>query len=124
MSCCETMVKIVCKSSKLKSDSYMYKKDNMYCEMCNNMAYEDAEHLMIHCQHFDRIRIDMFSKLNDVELMYNVQVIRPHDNNFHLMLGKFPPDIDQKIMFTMLRIIAMSVDSMYKILVKNREGVG
>ena len=124
MPCCETIVKIVCKSSKLKSDSYLYKKDNIYCEMCNDLAYEDAEHLMIHCQHFNRLRSDMFSKLNAVEHKYNIQVIRPLDNNFHLLLGKFPADIDQNVMFFMLRIITISVDNMYSLLVKSREGVG
>ena len=98
--------------------------ENMYCEMCQVLEVEDAEHLIMHCQFFNDIRYQMLSEIHDVECRYNVQAIRPLDNNFHVLLGKFPPDISQDVVFSTLRIIATKVDSMYKTLIRHREGVG
>ena len=52
MQSCETMSKLVCRSSKLKSDSYLYRNNDdnhPHCDMCQDFALEDAEHLVIHC---------------------------------------------------------------------------
>ena len=69
MRCSETMSKLdlVCRSSKLKSDSYLYRNDGdyrPYCDMCQNFALEDAEHLFIHCSYFKDIREHMFLDLS------------------------------------------------------------
>ena len=45
----ETMSKLVCRSSELKSDSYLYRNDG-------DNHLEDAEHLVIHCSYFKAIR--------------------------------------------------------------------
>ena len=124
MSCCETMSKLVCKSSRLKSDYYLYRSQNMYCDLCQDLAYEDAEHLIMHCKYFNKEREEMFAQLQDIERLYNTQVIRPLDNNFHLLIGKFPIDTDENLMYNMLKIIAVKVDYMYRVLIKKREGVG
>ena len=96
----------------------------MYCELCQELAYEDAEHLMMHCKYFNKERNEMLTQLHEVEQVYNIQVFRPFDNNFHLLLGKFPNDVDENIMYKMLKIIAIKVDYMYNMLIKKREGVG
>ena len=63
----EPMSKIVCRSSKLKSDSYIYRSDGdnrPFCDMCKDSALEDAEHLVIHCSYFKAIREHMFLDLS------------------------------------------------------------
>ena len=40
-----TMLKLVCRSSKLKSDSYLYRNDGdncPYCDTCQEFALEDT----------------------------------------------------------------------------------
>ena len=118
------MSQIVCKSSKLKSDSYLYKKENAYCDLCQDLKYEDAEHLLMHCKYFNKVRNELMTLLHDIEVLYNVQVIKPLDNKFHLLLGKCPDDVEENVMYEMLRVIAIKVDHMYTVVVKNREGVG
>ena len=62
--------------------------------------------------------------LLNVEQLYNVQVIKPLVNNFHLFLGKFPAEVEKNVMYEMLRIIAVKVDHMFTVVIKNRKGVG
>ena len=49
---CETMAKIVCRASMLKSDRYHFKIDHAirpYCDLCQEHAIEDAKHIVMHC---------------------------------------------------------------------------
>ena len=124
MSSCETMCKLVCKPSKLKSDSYLFKNENSYCDMCQNLAYEDAEHIMMYCPFFDNHREKMFTKLYEVELNHDVKILSPGVNMFHILLGKFPPECEQSVVFEMLKIIAVGIEHMYSTLIKSREGIG
>ena len=121
------MSKLVCRSSKLKSDSYLYENDGdnrPYCNMCQDFALEDAEHLVNHCSYFKNIREHIFLDLSEIERAHGINVFTPSENNFHLVMGKVPPGVNYDITFEMYRKIASSVLLMYSVLVKAREGVG
>ena len=50
MCSCETMAKLVCKSSQLKCDNYRFKMDHAirpYCDLCNDHALENVVHVVI-----------------------------------------------------------------------------
>ena len=121
----ETMSKLVCRSSKLKSDLYRNDGDNRtYCDMCQDFALENAEHLVIHSPYFKNIREHIFLDLSEIERSHGVNVFTPTENNFHLVMGKVAPGVNYDIAFEMYRKIASSVHLMYSVLVKARKGVG
>ena len=127
MNCCETMVKLVCRASRLKSDNYLFKNDptkRPYCELCQNFALEDVEHLILHCPFFEKQRNEMFAQIEDVERMFNIKILLPTEDNLLLMLGKVPNTTPPEMAFEVLSIIAKNVHQMYMTTVKSREGVG
>ena len=73
MTSCETMVKLVCKASRLKSDCYQYHKDNLntsYCVLCGILAIEDAEHIILHCHYMTDLRNQMFAEIEKSDHTY------------------------------------------------------
>ena len=111
-----TMSKLVCRSSKLKSDSYLYRNDGdnrPYCNMCQDFALEDAKHLVIHCSYFKNIREHIFLDLCESERLDGINVFTPTENNFHLVMGKAPPGVNYDITFEIYGKIASSVHLMY-----------
>ena len=77
----ETMLKLVCRSSKLKSDSYIYRNDGdnrPYCNMCQDFALEDAAHLVIHCSYFKNIRVHIFLDISESERLHGINVFYTH----------------------------------------------
>ena len=124
---CETMVQLVCRASRLKSDDYQYKNDPIrrpYCDLCQNFAIEDVEHLILHCPNLEVQRNKMLGQINEVERLYNVNVLTSSESNLLLMLGKIPNGAPPEMMFDVFAIIATNVHKMYMTLIKSREGVG
>ena len=108
----ETMSKLVCRSSKLKSDSYLYRNDRdnrPYCNMCQDFGLEDAEH----CSYFKDIRKHIFLDLCESARLHSINVFAPTENNFHLVMGKAPPGVNYDLTFEMYGKIASSVHLMY-----------
>ena len=102
MKCFETMVKLVTRASRLKSDNYQFRNDPInrhYCDLCQAHALDDVEHI-IHA--LTEIRNEMFTELNVIEAMYGLEVLLPTENNLHFR----------------------RVHQMYACVLKNREGVG
>ena len=129
MNCCETMVKLVFRASRLKSDNYQNKNDptkRPYCELCQNVAVEDVEHMIMHCPYFENQRNAMLGQTNEVERMFNAKVLLPSEDNLLLMLGKIPNGAPPppEMMFDNFSINAKNVHKMYMAIVKSREGVG
>ena len=123
---CETMVKIVCGASSLKCDSYVFKKNSSskYCDLCNNMAVENAEHMIMHCQYLHDIRMKMLDDISELELSTMFPILTNSGDMFSTLLGNLPTDIRPDIGFAFLRIVAINVYDMYKTVLMNREGVG
>ena len=86
MKCCETMVKLVCRASRLKSDDFRYKNENNmspYCDLCQNFAFENVEHLILQCPSLDNLRGIMLGQINDVERKYDVRVFSPLEITYY-----------------------------------------
>ena len=84
----------------MKGDSYLYRidRDNRtYCDMCQDLALEDAEHLVIHCSYFKNNREHIFLDLSEIERSHGINVLTPTENNFHLVMGKVPPGVNYDI---------------------------
>ena len=107
----ETMSKLVCRSNRLKSDSYLYRNDGDNCpyyDMCQDFALEDAEHLVTHCSYFKNIREHIFLGLSEIERSHGINVFTPTENNVHLVMGKVPPGVNYDMTFEMYRKISSS----------------
>ena len=115
---CETMS---------KSDSYMYKNDSVnrpYCNMCNNFAIENVEHLLMHCPSLNEKREKMLKEIGVLEKYYGTTILLSSGNNLPILLGKIPENADHEMMLLFHRIVAMSVHQMYLLVLKNRDGIG
>ena len=63
---CETMVRVVCHTSRLKCDDFRLKgatHSQVTCERCDLYAVEDIEHILMQCPSFDRDRMRMYDQL-------------------------------------------------------------
>ena len=70
MSICETMAKLVCKTSKLKADDYRLKKELpsvKRCPSCDLYGFEDANHIIMSCPSLQLLRTDIFAELRALE---------------------------------------------------------
>ena len=124
---CETMVKLICGASSLKSDNYQYRSDNtrrVYCDLCQNLAIEDIEHLIMQCPYLQDIRTKMFEDLSSVAIEYRTQVYNTGENIFHILLGKIPTRFDPEFTYKFMRIVCICVHKMYCTVISNRVGVG
>ena len=124
---CETMSKLICGASRLKSDSYMYKNDCInrpYCDMCNNFAIENVEHLIMHCPALKEKREKMLQEIEALEYLSGTQILLPSGNNLPIFLGKIPENVDHETMLHFHRIVAKNVHQMYIFVLKNRDGIG
>ena len=124
---CETMSKLVCRASELKCDSYRYKNNPVnppYCDLCENFAVENAEHILMHCPYFNEKRMSMFNEIRDLENYYQTGIIDPGESTFYTLLGKPIDGKNPEMMLFFYRIVAINAHHMYVTTVKNREGVG
>ena len=124
---CETMSKLVCKASKLKSDDYHYKNDAVnrpYCELCPDLAIENVEHLLIHCPSLRNERDAMFNEISNIENFYGGRILMPNENNLHTLLGKIPNDVNPEMMLYFYKSVARNVHTMYSTMLRNRQGIG
>ena len=124
---CETMSKLVCRASSLKCDAHQYKNDRVtrpYCDLCNEFALEDVEHIIMHCPFFEKQREDLFTEINILETFYGSSILSPPINNLHVILGKVPDGADAEMMLYFFKLVASKVHYMYTTVLKNREGIG
>ena len=113
---CETMVKLICGASSLKSDNYQYRSDNtrrVYCDLCQNLAIEDIEHLIMQCPSLQDIRTKMFEDLSIIAIEYRTQVFNTGENIIHVLLGKIPTRFDPEFTYKFMRIVCICVHKMY-----------
>ena len=64
---CENMVKIICKTSKLKCNDFNLKTfAQKVCVMCDLAAYENIEHVTLSCTFFSELRRKTFEDLKKI----------------------------------------------------------
>ena len=111
---CETMVRLLCHSSLLKSDDCRLKRAPFgarMCILCDNAAYEDVRHMVTQCQYHHTIREKMLAMINDI-VRLDGQIV------FRVLLGK-PIDgwtIDE--MMVIWKISCTYITSMYNEVLK------
>ena len=69
MKCCEKMVRLVTRSSKLKVDDVRLKGSPIFakfCNHCDNAALDDVRHLVLQCPEWQPIRNDMLYAIESI----------------------------------------------------------
>ena len=127
MHSCETMAKLVCKASQLKCDNYRFKIDHAirpYCDLCNTHALENAVHVVMHCQALAEERNRMYIQFRNLERYYDVRFLSNGNNDFYTIMGKVTDEQDIFIAVQFLKVVAVSVNRMYNLVLKSRDGIG
>ena len=121
------MAKLVCRASELKCDRYQFKADTssgLYCDLCQNFAIEDVEHLVMQCPFLGHIRTNMYTDIENLEVEYQTRVLNIGVNNLHVLLGKIPEGTKPDFAFKVLKTISTYVYRMYMVVIRHREGIG
>ena len=124
---CETMAKLVCGASELRSDDYRLKHAtyNMKaCTLCNLAAYECSEHMIMSCAHNDDLRISMINEIeNSNDCLYIWADMSPQ-HTYKVLLGSKADNTNYEDMIPIWCIAAIWIQRMYKRTINDRAGIG
>ena len=82
------------------------------------------QNVVMHCQALVGEREDMYSQIENLERGYEISLLSQGNNNFHTIMGKIPEEQDAFISVQFLKIVAISFDRMYNVVMKSRDGIG
>ena len=124
---CESMSKIVCHASLLKTDDYRLKGLNMSnrtCIRCDQYCIEDITHIIMQCPGYNDERILMFNEIYD-ECPNARGVFESNSGNIlYYLLGRDIPTLDDNEMFSLWCISGKMITQMYRKATHDRIGVG
>ena len=124
---CEDLSKLVCNCSRLKSTDPRFKVSSpveRMCTLCDEYAIEDVNHVVLHCKFFDNIRLQMHEKLRDLSDNAGNIILGNTRNILHTLLGAQSRLVSQKVNFDFQAITAVYISKMYRIVLKERKGIG
>ena len=122
---CENMVKILCKTSKLKCDDFnLTTFAQKSCTLCNVAAYENIDHLVMTCTYFDESRQIFFNELRSTPNNTGNIILDGTDPILELLLGKVHPFIDNVDMIPFWIISCRWISRIYQNILANRNGIG
>ena len=123
----ETMAKIVCRASSLKSDDPRYRGAtfiNKACSHCKLVEAEDVKHMVLTCPNNIDTRVQMLNELStDIECREIWQSIDAPDT-LKVLLGGMPHGREFNDMIPIWCIASKWIHITYFRTVRNREGVG
>ena len=123
----ETMAKIVCRASSLKSDDPRYRGATFIsktCSHCDLVEPENAEHMVLTCPYNIDIRVQMLNELSlSIECREIWQSIAIPDT-LKVLFGGIPNGRDFNDMIPIWCIASKWIHIMYDRTVQNREGIG
>ena len=124
---CETMVRLICKTSDLRCDDPRL-KDAIFsvksCSLCDNFAPEEPQHVIMQCMYLEDDRRRMFS---DLETLYDntgTRIIDMSQNIYWSLMGKPIEGIDWPLMNDFWTIAAIHIHRMIRKVVQDRAGIG
>ena len=124
---CETLSKLVCRASDLKSDDYRYSNvsyNTKSCSLCDLAAYECVDHLIMTCPYNHEIRTDMFKELENNPDCREVWRIVTPQATLKVLLGGKCENCDFNDMIPIWCTAASWIHMMYHNTIKNRTGIG
>ena len=124
---CETLAKLVCRASSLKSDDYRYKGAPFYekaCQWCALSAKDDVEHMVMSCPYNNDMRIQMFNELSTNIVCGELWQSISARYVLCTLLGGTPDNSDLRKVVTIWSIASKWIHQMYQRVTENRTGVG
>ena len=121
---CETMAKIVCRTSRLKCDDYRLKNATHIqktCERCDLTRVEDITHLIMECPSTNDIRLAMYDEIRQLYAGYDDRCAQEPGESLYWLLGKQMNDVDYDVMMDMWKIAGKHIQRMYWDTIKGRE---
>ena len=126
MRTCETMAKLVCKTSLLKADDYRLKRElpgAKVCPACDLYALEDVTHLIMSCPSMQLLRTEMFAELRTIENQYGYSILDQNDVLMFL-LGKLCNAVPDELNYDFHITSASFISRMYMLVLERRKGIG
>ena len=124
---CETLAKIVCKASRLKSDDFRLRDSThsmMVCEGCDMFTVESMSHLLMQCPSTTDKRNRMFGKINEVYPQFDANCMEEPGEVFNWLLGKPIPGVDIDLMYEIWKISGYCILDIYMCTLNQRAGIG
>ena len=121
---CEVLAKIVCRTSRLKSDDYTFKDQLISirsCELCNQFIAEDVKHVVLECDRTEHLRVEMFEKIQSTT---SIDIVNRTDNILFTLLGRNIPDVPIQEMMKVWKVSCKYISRMYWKAIANRSGIG
>ena len=123
----ETMTKIVCRCSDVKSDRYQYNNKSVMeraCTRCDQMSEENVFHLIMQCASNLEMRKCMLDEVKDnLYAMYSALENKPHEM-FKVLLGKTTEGFNFEEMCRLWMIAGKWIQRMYIATLRERHGIG
>ena len=124
---CEVMVKLICNSSRLKSDDFSLKGSHDTTKFCPNYdmgIVESAWHILMQCPFNNSEIIDMYSELDNLGDGSWEYAKGCGDNVVSVILGCELPNLDAEQCYTIWEITGKFVYGIYQKIVSQRVGIG
>ena len=124
---CEVMAELVCGSSKLKCHDPTLKRASFnmkMCNLCNDHAREDINHLVMACKWHEQTRMEMFNEMKHLNDGIGRAIIDRADICIDMLLGKPVNGFEDHDLICMWKCACKWISKIYFDTLKNREGVG
>ena len=124
---CETMARLVCHASQLKSDDPRFKNQSFsqkMCQECTLGAVESVYHLIMQCPVNENNRCEMFNEIKLIDNNFDERSRQSPGEAFFWLMGKRNQEIDVDKMVGIWITAGFHVTAMYRRRLSLREGIG
>ena len=124
---CESMSKIICHASLLKTDDYRLKglpMSHRTCGKCDSYCIEDIFHISMQCPGYHEERLTMYNEIYKKCRKAKEVFENNCENVVYYLLGRDIPTLDDDEMISLWCISGKLVTQMYRKAVADRIGVG
>ena len=124
---CEDVTKLICGASDLKSDDPRLKSarpTEKMCVLCDGFETENVRHLILHCPHLNDLRDEMLLSIRNMPNGKGNEILIKSDNLLYTLVGKRSVDFDEQININFNTITVVYISRMYRIMIRERQGIG
>ena len=124
---CEDLAKIVCNTSKLKSNDPRLKRSSpveRLCQNCDHFVCEDAKHIILQCDFSQYQRQQLFNEIWALEETSGSRIISDSTDIFYTLLGNVGNEFDSRVKIEFLSIVCKHISMIYRRVIHEREGIG
>ena len=124
---CETMARLVCHASKLKSDDLRLKSltpSHRMCSNCDLYLVEDLYHIIMQCPSTEAYMNDMLKNIVDIDESIKSEFENNPSEVFGWLIGKNIPNVGRDIMYRVWLVSGEFIANKYNQICKERSGIG